>query len=141
MDRQAPGRSPAGPRWKRYGIHWHLFVRRHDLGDRARSAGSAAEVVERYRSDPPDRVGHAPPEVLGWQRERIREALGDATPEWADGRRQGLDDLDGEWARRLQSQLDKGLSSFQTVRVSDTRVVDVTAYAIRGRDCDQHQTR
>lgn len=140
MDRRAAGPGSGEPRWRRYGIHWHLFVRPHDLSAKARSAGS---VAERYRSDSPDQVGRTPPEVLGWLRERIREALRDATGGWADPRRQGLEDLDGvdgRWARRLRGQLDKGLSSFQTVRVSDTGVVDVTAYAISGRDCDRHGT-
>lgn len=138
IDRRAavPSTVPStGPRWKRYGIHWHLFVRAHQLGDKARSTGP---VDERYRSETPDLVRYSPPEVLDWQRDRIRDALRDATGGWADPGRQGLDDLDGEWARRLRAQLDKGLSSFQTVRVSDTAMVDVTAYAISVKDCDRH---
>jgi len=131
-------RTPAEPRWRRYRIHWHLFVRRHDLTDRERSAGA---VAERYRTDPPDEVCDNPTEVLEWQRRQVREALAGAAPGWTDGQRQGLGDLDGEWARRLRTQLDRGLSSFQTVRVSDTQLVDVTAYAISFHDCERHSRR
>ncbi|HEY9476626.1 MAG TPA: hypothetical protein VIS06_22605 [Mycobacteriales bacterium] len=138
IDRGGVARTPAEPRWRRYRIHWHLFVRRHDLGDRERSAGA---VAERYRTDPPDEVRDNPAEVLEWQRREIRQALHGAAPGWADGRRQGLDDLDGEWARRLRTQLDRGLSSFQTVRVSDTQMVHVTAYAISFTDCERHSRR
>jgi hypothetical protein len=138
IDRSGTPRGTTEPRWKRYGMHWHLFLRRHDLGDKARSAGLTAE---RYRSEAPDQVCYSPPEVLEWQRDRIREALEGATADWADGRRQGLDDLTGEWARRLRAQLDKGLSSFQSVRVSDTDIVDVAAYAISRKDCGRHSGR
>lgn len=137
-DRTGPTGRSTDPRWRRYGIHWHLFVRRHELADRARSAGF---VDEHYRSAAPDEVGYSPAEVVDWQRGQIRAALRGATGTWADARRQGLDDLDGDWARALHAQLDRGLSSVRTIRTSDTEVTELTAYAIGFAACTRHQAR
>lgn len=128
----------AEPRWRRYGIHWHLFVRRHELSERARSAGF---VDEHYRSAAPDEVRYSPAEVVDWQRGQIRAALRRATGDWSEGRRQGLDDLDGDWARTLLAQLDRGLSSVRTVRTSSTEVTELIAYAISFTACTRHQAR
>lgn len=130
-------RTSTDPRWKRYGIHWHMFVARHLLTDKGRSAGF---VDEQYRSATPKAVLTSPPDVVGWQRQEITRALRDAKEPWKDGSRQGLDDLSdsGDWGKALRAQLEKGMSSFQVVRVSDSEVVDITAYAISAKDCDQH---
>lgn len=131
-------RGSGEPRWKRYGIHWHLFARREGLADKSRSAGF---VEEHYRSTAPDEVLYDPAEVLEWLRRQITQALRDAKGRWADPRAQGLDDLSdsGQWARSLRALLDKGMSSFQRVRVSDSHVADLTAYAISSKDCERHR--
>jgi hypothetical protein len=134
----SPVRGSGEPRWKRYGIHWHLFARREGLADRSRSAGF---VDDHYRAADPDEVLRDPDEVVEWLRRHVAQALREARGRWADPRAQGFDDLgdSGEWARSLRAVLEKGMSSFQRVRVSDTHVADVTAFAISGKDCERHR--
>lgn len=108
-------------KWTELGLKWHAYAEPHQLVDPGRKLDGAADRVNRS----PDAVLHTPDEVADWIARHTVLLAKDAD---ADGRR--LQGLMADTIRLNASTAARGLSTYASVRLSLTDVVDLCVEAV-----------